>query len=163
MLPAMIAGSALPRCWPAPLTLLQLWGEDILVALGQPPESAGLAGRYLLGLSWCLVPFWIFMALRNFMSAVNRPEPALWITLAAIPLNGFVGYGLIYGAFGLPSLDILGAGLATTVVNLAMCAAAVWFAYTRHPFKKYQVLGRFGASTGCCSAGCSPSVCRSRH
>ena len=126
-----------------PLTALQLWGEDILLALGQPPESAGLAGRYLVGLSWCLVPSWIFIALRNFMSAVNRPEPALWITLAAIPLNGLVGYGLIYGAFGLPQLDILGAGLATTIVNIVMCAAAVWFAYTRHPFKKYHVLGRF--------------------
>ncbi len=126
-----------------PLTVLQLWGEGILLALGQPPESAGLAGRYLLGLSWCLVPAWIFIVLRNFMSAVNRPEPALWITLAAIPLNGLVSWGLIYGDFGLPALDILGAGLATTIVNVAMCAAAVWFAYTRHPFKKYRVLGRF--------------------
>ncbi len=127
----------------APLTLLQLWGEDMLLALGQPPESAGLAGRYLIGLSWCLVPAWVFIALRNFMSAVNRPEPALWITLAAIPVNGLMGYGLIYGAFGLPRLDILGAGIATTIVNVAMCAAAVWLAYTRHPFKKYRVLGRF--------------------
>jgi MATE family multidrug resistance protein len=125
-----------------PLTALQLWGEEILLALGQPPESAGLAGRYLLGLSWCLVPSWIFIALRNFMSAVNRPQPALWITLAAIPVNGLVAYGLIHGAFGLPRLDILGAGLATTIVNIAMCAASVWFAYTRHPFKKYRVLGR---------------------
>jgi len=125
-----------------PLTALQLWSEDILLALGQPPASAELAGRYLLGLSWCLVPSWIFIALRNFMSAVNRPEPALWITLAAIPLNGLLAYGLIHGAFGLPRLDILGAGLATTVINVAMCAAAVWFAYTRHPFKKYRVLGR---------------------
>ena len=57
------------------------------VALGQTPEAAALAGRYLDGLAWCLVPAWAFMALRNFMGAVNRPEPALWITLAAIPAN----------------------------------------------------------------------------
>ena len=44
-------------------------------------------GRYLDGLAWCLVPAWAFLALRNFMGAVNRPEPALWITLAAIPAN----------------------------------------------------------------------------
>jgi MATE family multidrug resistance protein len=83
------------------------------------------------------------MALRNFMSAVNRPEPALWITLAAIPTNGVLAYALIYGAFGLPQLDLLGAGLATTFVNIAMCAVAVWVCYARHPFKKYRVLGRF--------------------
>ena len=33
--------------------------------------------------------------------------------------------------------------LATTLVNVFMCAAAIWIAYTRHPFKKYRVLGRF--------------------
>jgi MATE family multidrug resistance protein len=127
----------------APLTLVQLLGEDILLVLGQPPASAALAGRYLAGLAWCLIPAWAFMVLRNFMGAVNRPEPALWITVAAIPLNAILGYALIHGTFGAPRLDILGAGVATTLVNLAMCAAAVWLAYARRPFRKYQVLGRF--------------------
>lgn len=126
-----------------PLTALQLWGTDILVALGQSPQSAELAGLYLLGIGWCIVPGWIFMVIRNFMSAVNRPEPALWITLAAIPVNGILAYALIYGEFGMPRLEILGAGIATTLVNTGMCVAAIWIAYTRRPFKKYQVLGRF--------------------
>jgi MATE family multidrug resistance protein len=77
------------------------------------------------------------------MGAVNRPEPALWITLAAIPLNALLAYGLINGAFGLPRLDLLGAGLATTAVNILMCLAAVWVCYARRPFRKYHVLGRF--------------------
>ena len=126
-----------------PLTWVQLWGDELLVLLGQSRESAALAERYLLGMAWCMVPGWIFMALRNFMSAVNRPEPALWITLAAIPINGVLAYALIYGAFGLPALDLLGAGLATTIVNIGMCVAAVWFCYARRPFRKYHVLGRF--------------------
>jgi multidrug resistance protein, MATE family len=125
-----------------PLTATQLWGEEILLALGQQPASAELAGRYLAGLAWCLVPGWAFIALRNFMGAVGRPEPALWITLAAIPLNALLCYVLIHGAFGVPRLDILGAGVATTIVNVMMCAAAVWLAYARHPFRKYRVLGR---------------------
>ncbi len=66
-----------------------------------------------------MIPAWCFIALRNFMGAVNRPEPALWITLAAIPINGCSPMRLIHGAFGLPRLDLLGAGLATTIVNLA--------------------------------------------
>jgi multidrug resistance protein, MATE family len=126
-----------------PLTAVQLWGEDILRALGQPQDAAELAGQYLAGLAWCLIPSWAFIALRNFMSAVNRPEPGLWITLAAVPLNAVLGYALIYGSLGAPRLGILGAGVATTLVNIAMCSAAVWFAYARHPFKKFRVLGRF--------------------
>jgi len=126
-----------------PLTLLQFWGEPLLILVGQPAEAAALAQRYSAGLAWCLVPSYVFLALRNFMSAVNRPEPALWITLAAIPANGVLAYALIYGALGLPRLELLGAGIATTLVSIGMSVAALWIAYRRHPFKKYHVLGRF--------------------
>jgi MATE family, multidrug efflux pump len=126
-----------------PLNVLQLWGEDILIAAGQSPDAAALAGRYLISLAWSMIPAWCFIALRNFMGAVNRPQPALWVTVAAIPLNGLLAYALIYGAFGFPRLDLLGAGLATTSVNIAMCVAAVWICYACRPFKKYRVLGRF--------------------
>jgi len=127
----------------APLTVAQLWGGELLLALGQSREAADLAQRYLLGIVWCLVPSWFFMTLRNFMGAVNRPEPGLWITLAAIPANALLAYALIYGAFGLPRLDLLGAGLATTLVSIGMCIAAVWVCYARRPFRKYRVLGRW--------------------
>jgi len=125
-----------------PVTLVQFWGADILIALGQAPEAAVLAGRYLNGMAWAILPAWVFIALRNFMGAVNRPEPALWITLVAIPVNAALAYVLIYGGLGLPALDLVGAGLATALVDVGMCAAAIWIAYTRRPFKKYRVLGR---------------------
>lgn len=127
----------------APLSLLQLYGRELLIVLGQDDESSVLAARYLQGLAWCLVPGWWFIALRGFMGAVNRPEPALWITLIAIPANALLAYALIYGAFGLPELDLLGAGIATTIINTGMCAACVWVSYAHHPFRKYRVLGNF--------------------
>lgn len=125
-----------------PLTLAQGWSQHLLLALGQDEGTAALATRYLQGLSWCLVPAWIFMVLRGFMGAVNRPAPALWITLAAIPLNAVIAFALINGALGLPRLDVLGAGVATTIVNIAMCLAAIAVCYSQAPFKKYRVLGR---------------------
>src|SRR6478672_7476422 len=45
----------------APLTLVQLWGGELLIALGQSPENAALAGRYLSGIAWCVVPSWFFI------------------------------------------------------------------------------------------------------
>jgi MATE family multidrug resistance protein len=80
------------------------------------------------------------------MGAVNRPEPALWIMLAAIPVNFALAYALIFGEFGMPELDLLGAGVATTIVNLGMCAATIWVCYARRPFRKYRVLGHFWRS-----------------
>lgn len=126
-----------------PLLAVQLHGERILLALGQQPGIAHLAGTYLAGLAWSTVPAWWFIAMRSFMGAVNRPEPALWITLAAVPLNTLLAYVLIFGAPGLPRLEMTGAGIATTLVNAGMCVASFWIAYTRHPFKKYRLLGNF--------------------
>jgi multidrug resistance protein, MATE family len=127
----------------APLSAVQLWASDLLLWLGQSPDVAALAQRYLTGLAWSLTPSWLFIALRGFMSALNRPEPAMWITLAAIPSNGLIAYVLIYGAFGIPALDLLGAGIATTLVNVGMFIASLWVCCTRSPFKKYQILGHF--------------------
>jgi MATE family multidrug resistance protein len=129
-----------------PLSFGQIWGEEMLLALGQSAGAAHLAADYLYGLAWCLVPAWWFIAIRGFMGAVNRPEPALWITVAAIPANLLLAYALIYGAFGLPRLELVGAGLATTIVNVGMCAAAIWVAYALRPFKKYRILSRFWRS-----------------
>jgi MATE family multidrug resistance protein len=126
-----------------PLTLAQHQGEALLLALGQSPETSALAAEYLYSLAWCLVPGWWFIAIRGFMGAVNRPEPAMWITLAAIPANFILAYALIYGALGLPRMELFGAGLATTLVNVAMCVAAIWAAYALRPFKKFRILGNW--------------------
>lgn len=126
-----------------PMMLLPLFGEQILLMLGQSPENARLAQRYLLGLAPGMAPTLCFMAIRNFMGAVNRPEPGLWITLTAIPANGVLGYALIHGHWGMPRLELLGAGVATTTVNFGMCAAALWVTYSQRPFRKFHVLGHF--------------------
>jgi multidrug resistance protein, MATE family len=124
-----------------PVMVLPFWGEQILLALGQSPAAAGLAQQYLFGLVWSILPALWFMAIRGFMSAVNRPEPILWITLAAIPTNALLVYLLLYGEWGLPRLELFGAGLATSMVNCGMFLAGLWFAARRRPFRKYHVLG----------------------
>ncbi|MFG3596710.1 MATE family efflux transporter [Bradyrhizobium sp. RDI18] len=126
-----------------PMMALSFYGEPILLVLGQAPTAARLAQEYLLGLTWSVLPALWFMAIRGFMSAVNRPEPILWITLAAIPANALLVYLLLYGAFGLPQLGLFGAGLATSIVNLGTFLAGLWFAARRRPFRKFQILGHF--------------------
>jgi multidrug resistance protein, MATE family len=124
-----------------PIMLFSLYGEQVLLALGQTPSTAQLAQRYLLGLVWGVTPALWAMAIRGFMGAVNRPQPALWITLAAIPANALLVYLLMYGEWGLPRLELFGTGLATTIVNFATFLASLWFAARRRPFRKFHVLG----------------------
>ena len=90
---------------------------------------------------WGAPPALWLIAIRGFMGALNRPEPVLWITLAAIPANGVLVYLLIHGVWGLPPLGLFGAGIATTIVNFIMFLAGLWFAIARRPFSKYRVLG----------------------
>ena len=124
-----------------PIMAFPLRGEQILLTLGQAGVPARLAQQYLFGLAWGVTPALWFLAIRGFMSAINRPQPILWITLAAIPANALLAYLLIYGEFGLPRLALFGAGLATTIVNFGTFIAGLWFATRRRPFRKYHVLG----------------------
>jgi MATE family multidrug resistance protein len=123
-----------------PMMASPLYGEQILTALGQAPHSAALAQRYLNGLAWGIAPALGFIALRSMMSAVNRPQAPLWITLAAIPANFALVYCLIHGLFGLPELGLFGAGLATSLVNLGTFIAALAIAAWRKPFADYHPL-----------------------
>src|SRR5664279_1341350 len=124
-----------------PMMIFPLYGENILRMLGQAETPSNLAQQYLFGLVWGATPALWLMAIRGFMGALNRPEPVLWITLAAIPANAVLVYLLIHGAWLLPPLGLFGAGLATTIVNFAMFLAGLWFATASRPFAKYHVLG----------------------
>src|SRR5262252_11198509 len=126
-----------------PIMAFPLRGEQILLGLGQAQGPAHLAQDYLFGLAWGVAPALWFIAIRGFMGAVNRPEPVLWITLAAIPANALLVWLLMYGEFGLPRLGIFGVGLASSIVNFGTFVAGLWFATRRPPFVDYRVLTRF--------------------
>jgi MATE family multidrug resistance protein len=125
-----------------PIMIAPLRGEQILQALGQAAEPAHLAQDYLFGLVWGVAPALWFIAIRGFMGAVNRPQPILWITLAAIPLNALLVYLLIYGKFGAPPLGLFGAGLATAAVNGCTFLVSLWIAIRKKPFRRYHILAR---------------------
>jgi multidrug resistance protein, MATE family len=145
--PALVRRALRTGLWAAvfislPIMAFPLRGEQILQALGQAPVTSHLAQDYLFGLTWGVMPALWFQAIRSFMGAVNRPQPILWITLAAIPANAVLAYVLIYGEFGLPKLELFGAGIATTIVNFGTFLAGLWFVTRRKPFRDYHVLTR---------------------
>jgi MATE family multidrug resistance protein len=116
---------------------------EILRALSQPPEVLGYSENYMRTLMWSLPPAIGFAVLRNFIASVNKPMPALWVMLAGVPLNALLDYGLIFGNFGLPRLELIGAGLATTIVNIVIFLALLVIAVRHRPFARYAILGRF--------------------
>ena len=113
---------------------------------GQPVETLPHAEAYMSTLMWSLAPSIGYAVIRNFVSALNRPGPALWVMLADVPLNALLDYALIFGNFGLPRLELVGAGIATSVINWLMFFSLLAIAVWCKPFSKYAVLGRFWRS-----------------
>lgn len=124
-------------------SLLVLWhGRAVLQAMGQDPALAGLAGDYLRTLMWGLVPFAGFLVLRGFLAAMERPAPALWIAGAGVLVNAGLCVPLVFGAFGWPGLGILGAGISSTLANLAMLAGLLGLLARDRRLGRFRLLGR---------------------
>src|SRR4051812_4273574 len=58
--------------------------EPILLWLGQDPASAAMAQAYTRPLAWGLIPALGFMVLRQFVSALERPNGALVVQVITL-------------------------------------------------------------------------------
>jgi len=117
--------------------------EPVLLALGQPPEAARLAQDYLDFYAWSLPWAVGLVVLRNFAAVLGRPRLGLWVFAAGIPLNALLAWGLIFGRFGLPRMELAGAGVAGIAAQATMFLAMLAVCLTVRPLSRYRILGNF--------------------
>lgn len=91
--------------------------KNILFHLGQDPEVALLALPYLQIMGWSVIPMLLFLALKQFTDGLEHTKTAMILSLAALPLNTFLNWLLIYGNWGFPRLELVGAGLGTLITR----------------------------------------------
>jgi multidrug resistance protein, MATE family len=125
-----------------PLWLLLWNAEAVIAALGQDRGLARDAAVFLRGYMWCLLPFLLFQAMRNFVAALERPGWILAISLAAVLLNALLGYGLVFGRFGLPAWGLFGGGLASSIVWTAQALALAAVIASDRQFRRFHLFGR---------------------
>jgi MATE family multidrug resistance protein len=65
------------------------------------------------------------------------------VMAAAVPLNAALVYVTVFGKLGLPALGVLGAGLSTSAVNLAMAAALALYLVASRRFRRLRPFGRW--------------------
>jgi len=120
-----------------------LWqAEWVLLALGQEPALAAEAARYMHTLQWSILPFLFYIVVRSLISALERPMSAMWAGLAAIAVNAVICYGLVHGAFGLPRLGLVGAGIATTLSTSVLFGGLAAYLMRDRRFRRYRFFGR---------------------
>jgi MATE family multidrug resistance protein len=134
--------------WLAVLVVIPIWillwnTESILLLMRQDPALAAQAQIYVRGLQWAVLPFYGYIVLRSFISALERPGWALVIMAIAVALNAIGNYCLVFGKFGFPNLGIFGSGLATSFASLFMFVGLAVVCMVEKKFRRYRLFGRF--------------------
>lgn len=96
------------------------------------PEATAIGVGYLQAVCWGAPAAMIYVALRNTCEGLGHTVPPMLIAGAVLPVNAFLNYALIYGAFGFPELGGIGCGYATAAVFWLQLACMV--VVVRRPF-----------------------------
>ncbi|MDR7001148.1 MATE family efflux transporter [Neobacillus niacini] len=94
---------------------------------------------YLVGLSFGIIPLFLFNVLRSFIYALGKTRVVMIILLVSLPVNFFLNYVLIFGYWGFPKLGGGGAGYATSITYWFIAGMTVFIVKTQAPFSTYQV------------------------
>lgn len=124
-----------------------LWNfEAILLAIGQAPEIAKLAQTYMHVVQWSMFPAMLVMVLKSYLSALERVNLVLWVTILAAILNALVNYALIFGNWGFPEMGVRGAAIASILSTLLSFGFIALYVYLLPALKEYAIFTRFWRS-----------------
>lgn len=112
------------------LSWLALYRIDALFhMLGYEPSVARLATEYVRNIMVGLPAFFVFLSVKNYFDSTSRPRLPFLVAFLAVGINALAAYGLVYGAWGLPELGVVGVARTTASVNALMAVslmALVW-------------------------------------
>jgi len=94
-----------------------VFGRNILKHLDQDPQVVTLALPFMTLVGISIIPMLLFMTLKQFTDGLEYTKTAMMLSLAAMPVNIFLNWLLIYGNWGFPRLELVGAGYATLITR----------------------------------------------
>lgn len=124
------------------IALIIQFGKGILFYLGQDPEVAELAVPYMVLMGWSVIPMLLFMALKQFTDGLEYTKTAMTISLCAIPLNFFWNWLFIYGNWGFPRLELVGAGWGTLITRMMVFIALLGVVLRHSLFRRYIIIAK---------------------
>ena len=122
------------------IALILYFSSNILFHLGQDVEVATLGVPYLQIMGWSILPMMMFIGIKQFTDGLERTRTAMMLSLAALPINIFINWLLVYGNWGFPRLELTGAGYGTLITRVFILAAFVVVLVVHPFFKRYIAL-----------------------
>lgn len=120
------------------MTLLNHFSIFLFPYMDQPSRDVELASSYqdILGLG--ILPFLVFFVGKNFVDGLSLTRPAMYVTLLGLAFNVFANWLLIYGHWGLPRLELDGAGYGTLGARTFMALLMLAYIYKGTRFQTYR-------------------------
>ena len=102
--------------------------------MGQPEEEVAMAIPYLRIVNYSTVPILIFTAYKQYCDGMNNTKAGMVIMVAALIINCLFNYAFIFGNWGAPRLELLGAAWSTAGIKITMMIAIMIYV---HKHKEY--------------------------
>ena len=125
-----------------PLGLLIYFCEIPLQYMQMESKMSDLARDYLHAMLWGLPAYLMLINFRCLNDGIAKTKPAMVITFLGLLLNIPLNYIFIYGKFGMPSFGAVGCGIATAIVNWAMCLMMMFYSYTNAQERSLKVFSQ---------------------
>jgi len=119
------------------ISLLMVFGRNILYYLGQDPEVVELSLPFMKLLGISMIPMLLFMTLKQFSDGLEYTRTAMLLSLCAMPINIFLNWLLIYGNLGFPRLELVGAGWATLITRIIICVVLAFVILRHKTFREF--------------------------
>lgn len=137
--------------WLSAMVCLPIWlivwdTEAVLLLLGQGPELSANAGLYNRIVMWGILPYLIFVVLRLYVSALERPIWGVIVAIIGVGFNAIVNWLLIFGPGPFPELGLTGAAIASLMSNTLLMLGMIVVTTTFKPFRRYRLLANFWRS-----------------
>lgn len=120
--------------------------EPVALALGQDPKVSEKAGKYVLALAFGWPFALATMALRNFLAALEKTKVPFVLASVTTLINAGLNYLLIFGKFGFPRLELVGAGIASSLSYTTGFFLFVIYISLDKQAKKFELFNRFWVS-----------------
>ena len=117
--------------------------KHLLSYLGQDQEVLFHTYSYLDIICISLIPLILFQTFKQFIEGLGFTKPSMYISVISNVINVVLNAVLIFGLFGFPRLEIIGAAYATLISRVIMFLLILIYCLNDRRFSKYILKTKF--------------------
>jgi multidrug resistance protein, MATE family len=117
-----------------------VFGKNILRHLDQDPQVVELALPFMTLVGLSIIPMLLFMTLKQFTDGLEYTKTAMMLSIAAMPVNIFLNWLLIFGHWGFPRLELVGAGYATLITRTLIFVVLALIVLKHRTFRRFMAV-----------------------